>query len=112
MAVKFIPSLRKCFDLGGYGKDNAHDSQLLVVVNGTAYELGENFDMVRDNRGIYALGSGGHYALGAMFSQVENQKRTVKFAKEVVQSALITACTLDPGSAEPVMIMVQHRTPS
>lgn len=108
MATKFIPSLRKCFDVGGYGKDNAHESQLLVVVNGTAYELGENFDMVRDKRGIYALGSGSHYALGAMFAQVQDQKRTVKFAREVVETALSIACNLDPGSSEPVMIITQH----
>lgn len=109
MAVKFIPALRKCFDVSGYGKDNSHDSQLLVVVNGTAYELGENFDLVRDKRGFYALGSGAAYALGAMFARAEDQKRTVKFAKETVQAALTIACSLDPGSAEPVMITVQHR---
>lgn len=108
MATKFIPSLRKCFEVGGYGKDNSHESQLLIVVNATAYELGENFDIVRDNRGIYALGSGGDYALGAMFARVADQKRTVKFAREVVESALMIACSLDPGSAEPVMIRTQH----
>ena len=108
MATKFIPSLRRCFETGGYGKDNVHESQLLVVVNGTAYELGENFDMIRDKRGIYALGSGSGYALGAMHA-LDEGRRTVKTAREMVEQALLISASLDSGTSEPRMIKTQHR---
>lgn len=108
MISKFVPSLRRAFDTGGYGKDNVHESQLLIVVNATAYELGENYELIRDKHGFYALGSGSSYALGAMIAREDQGKRTIKAARENIEAAIKIAASLDPGTGEPVMIRTQH----
>lgn len=103
MISKFVPALKKCFDANSYGKDDEQGSLILVVVNSTAYEIGSNYDCLRDSRGLYALGSGGSYALGALYSLDELEpKRTLKNAKEAMKVALDTAVTLDSGTSYPV----------
>lgn len=103
MISKFVPALKKCFDANSYGKDDEQGSLILVVVNSTAYEIGSNYDCLRDSKGLYALGSGGSYALGALYGLYEaDPKRTLKNATEAMKVALDTAVTLDSGTSYPV----------
>jgi ATP-dependent protease HslVU (ClpYQ) peptidase subunit len=104
---KFIPELKSCFEENGYGKEGEQDSYIMVVVNGTIYELGSNYEWARDSRGIYALGSGASYALGAMFSELSTKKRTLTVARAIVKNSVQIATQLDPGTGEPVNTVVQ-----
>lgn len=104
---KFIPALKLCFEQNGYGKDGEQDSFIMVVVNATIYELGSNYEWARDTRGLYALGSGGSYALGAMYADLMGKNRTLSMAKAAVKNAVQIAAQLDPGTSEPVVTLVQ-----
>lgn len=104
---KFVPALKTCFEHNGYGKDGEQDSFIMVVVNATIYELGANYEWARDTRGIYALGSGAPYALGSMFSELNGKNKTLTSAKAAVKNAVQISAQLDPGTSEPVIMLVQ-----
>lgn len=108
MSSKFIPSMKKCFDVNFYGKDNEHASLIMVVVNAVIYEVGGVYDVIRDEKGIYALGSGSSYALGAMYQADEDLSRTMKNARTMAKSGVEIACRLDPSSSGPVQVKVQR----
>lgn len=107
ISTKFVPSLKKCFDEAQYGEKGEHDSSLLVVVNGVIYDIGSNYDWCRDSYGLYAVGTGAQYALGALNSMAEGKNRTLAGAKQMVKDAVKIACRLDSNSAEPVNLLVQ-----
>lgn len=108
MVTKFVPSLKKTFDNNFYGKENEHSSNVMVVINSTIYEVGGDYDAVRDEVGLYSLGSGSQYALGSMYQSVQDQTRTLKNARTIAKSAVEIACKLDPGSSGPVRTKVQQ----
>jgi ATP-dependent protease HslVU (ClpYQ) peptidase subunit len=107
MVSKFLPALKKCFDDNFYGKDGEHGSLLIVVVNATVYEIGANFDCLREARGLYAVGSGGNFALGALFALDGGKRRSLRGAQEMMEAALKVSATLDPGTSEPIIIITQ-----
>lgn len=105
MNSKFVPSLKKCFDNNFYGKENEHGSLLLVVVNCTVYEIGDNYDCIRDSRGLYALGSGGAFALGALYALDEIEARNQRNAERHIEIAMNAAASLDPATSDPVFVV-------
>jgi ATP-dependent protease HslVU (ClpYQ) peptidase subunit len=107
MTLRFIPKLKSCFDANFYGKDNEHGSILVVVVKGVVYEVGSDYDCIRDTRGLYSIGSGSPFALGALHALEGSKVRTVAAAKEMVRAALLASCSYDSGTSEPVTIVVQ-----
>lgn len=106
MISKFVPSLKRCFDTNFYGKDGQQDSLVLVVVNAVAYEIGGNYDCIRDQHGLYALGSGSDFALGALHAldAAREGRRSMASAREHMDFAMKAAASLDSGTAEPVII--------
>jgi ATP-dependent protease HslVU (ClpYQ) peptidase subunit len=108
MTTRFIPSLKKCFDLNFYGKDGEHGSELIVAVNGVAYEIGSNYDCIRDEHGLYSIGSGGTFALGALYALDEGKRRGIRKAKDHIEAALNISVLLDSGTSDPITIITQH----
>lgn len=110
---KFIPSLRACFEAQGYaasGKDEQaqYGSDVLVVVSGTVYVIGDDYSWVRDSAGVYALGTGGDYALGALYSRgIDKLTAKITAAQEGVRDSLQIAAKLDPGSGAPFHVVSQ-----
>lgn len=108
MTTRFVGSLRRAFESNFYNKDGKDDGALLIVVaNGVIYEIGPNFDAIRDTRGIYAVGSGGNYALGALVALDDQGRRTLKHAQEVVSAAMFAAVSLDSGTSEPIRLITR-----
>ena len=74
ITTRFIPAMRECFETHGYATpDNddkqhiaEHASTVLVVVNAHAYVVDGDYSWATDTSGIYAIGSGAAYALGAI----------------------------------------------
>jgi ATP-dependent protease HslVU (ClpYQ) peptidase subunit len=108
MVSKFVPALKKCFSDNSYGKDAEHGSDILVVANATVYELGAYYDCLRDSRGLYAIGSGGDYALGALIALDGEGRRTVGKAKENMERALQIAAYVDTATSEPIYIRTKR----
>ena len=108
VSTSFIPELKKCFEDASYSKDGDQDSQVIVVVNGTVFEIGNDYSWARDETGVYAIGSGGDYAMGAMIASLETRKRTLSTAKTIVRQAITIASKLDPSTSPPIYVQVQH----
>jgi ATP-dependent protease HslVU (ClpYQ) peptidase subunit len=108
MTAVFIPALMKSFAENGVG-DTTRGSgcDLLVVVRGEIYEIGEAFEWCRDERGIYAIGSGGSLALGALYATAK-EGMTLAVAKRLVRNAVTISTQLDNGSGLPVTVVAQE----
>lgn len=117
MTSKFVPALRKCFEEQGYAaptrdtKEIAEQgSTVLAVANGVIYVIGEDYSWVRDTTGVYAFGSGGHFALGALFAlgaDSSPSSMSMMTSEKMIRKALAVAARLDPGTGSPFHVMSQ-----
>lgn len=108
ISTHFIPELKKCFEDASYSKDGEHESQLMVIVNGTLYEIGNDFSWATDESGVYAIGSGSDYALGAMHASLETRKKTITTCKTIIRQAISISSRLDPGTSGPIHVLHQN----
>lgn len=113
---KFIPSLRACFDSQGYSApDNMdskrhhaeHDSTVIAVVNATVYIIDGDYSWFCDSSGLYALGSGSDYGLGALNALCGSRKLSPIQAKAACLKAVSIAAKLDPGTGAPYHTFIQ-----
>lgn len=93
---EFVPSLKELFDEHGYEKDNEHGSTILCALNRTVYEIGTSYEWLRDDRGIYAIGTGSHYALGFLRGAGDGIRKDLTSACDAVVRAVELAAELDP----------------
>lgn len=85
MQVKVLPSLRDAMKEHGYEPDATKDPNAgfdaLMCLNGVIYEIDEEYMWSRDDRGLYAVGSGGQLALGALATGFsKNSMKAAEFA--------------------------------
>lgn len=73
MITKVMPSLRKCLIDNGYNFEEPHDRskdglrfQLLLAVGGEIFDISDDLSVCMDESGLYGVGSGSPYALGAL----------------------------------------------
>lgn len=108
ISTKFVPALKSCFEDSNYGEKGSHESSIIAVVNGTVYEIGANYDWCHDQRGIYAVGTGSSYALGALYESNDGRKRrTLTSARANLRSALTIASLLDVNTGGAVHVLTQ-----
>lgn len=115
---QFIPSLRNCFDEQGYSVPEREASEhvaeqgstIVVVVHGTIYIIEGDYSWTSDTTGIYAVGTGSSYALGAMQALLSAKRPTAQQAKTVANKALMVASKFDPYTGSPFQAFVQERT--
>lgn len=106
ITTTFIPALRTCFEENGAGKDGEHNSHIIVVVRGRVYEIGSQYEWCQDVRGVYSIGSGGAYAIGALYACLP-KKFTMEQAKKSVREAIEVAASLDPATGLPITVVAQ-----
>lgn len=114
---KFIPQLRNCFENTGYAmpdndtKDHIaeHSSQILVVVNGSIYIIDGDYSWTSDKTGIYAIGTGSSYALGALYALSNGKEMTLPKAKAAINKALSIASKFDPYTGAPFQTFIQEQ---
>lgn len=72
MIVKVMPSLRECLVKNGYNFNESKENNpgerfhLLIACNGEIFDVDEELSVIKKDTGIYAIGSGGQLALGAL----------------------------------------------
>lgn len=77
---KVAPSLKKTLTDAGIEFNKPSDSdekfelQLLIGINGSLFEIDSDFAVAMNNTGLYGIGSGGDYALGALHAGVTIMK--------------------------------------
>ncbi len=111
-----IPAMRTCFESQGYATKGAESkeqaeqgSTILVIVNGVVYEIGGDYSWVRDQSGVYAFGTGGQFALGALIGGKYNfSSMTPQRAQKIVENALKVSAKLDQNTSPPFHIFLQQ----
>jgi ATP-dependent protease HslVU (ClpYQ) peptidase subunit len=114
----FIPALRTCFDEQGYSVPEREASEhlaeqgstIVVVIHGTIYIIEGDYSWTSDTTGVYAVGTGSSYALGAMQAMLNAKKPTIQQAKTIANKALMVASKFDPYTGSPFQSFVQERT--
>lgn len=117
ITTKFIPSLRECFEKQGYAapeRDTSthiaeHGSTILVVVSGCTYVVDGDYSWTSDINGMYALGTGSSYALGALHVLGSSKKMTVVQAKRAALKAIAVASRYDPYTGAPFHCYFQEK---
>ena len=113
---KFIPALRDCFESTGYAIPDNHDdknhiaehsSTIIVSINRTIYIIDGDYSWTSDKTGMYAIGTGSSYALGAMYALTSGKEVPFTKAKGVVTKALGIASKFDPYTGAPFQVFVQ-----
>lgn len=108
ISSRFVPALKACFDEAQYGEKGSQDSSVIAVVNGTVYEIGSNYEWCHDQRGIYAIGTGSAYALGALYESNDGRrKKTLTTARSSLKSALAIASALDVNTGGNIHVITQ-----
>jgi ATP-dependent protease HslVU (ClpYQ) peptidase subunit len=104
--TKAMPTLRKCLTENGYdfnegkgeGKtDGEQRFHFIMAVGGELFDIGDDLSVCRTSDGLYAIGSGGDLALGAMA------------AGATPQEAVEIACRFSIYSSGPLQTMEQHK---
>jgi ATP-dependent protease HslVU (ClpYQ) peptidase subunit len=99
---KVAPSLKAALTAAGIeftksaDNDDKFELQLIVGINGTLFELDSDFAVAMNDTGLYAIGSGGDYALGALHAGVS------------VLDAMRIAAINNNGTSAPFHILEQE----
>lgn len=71
MVAKAMPSLRKCFAMNGVDLNAPKEEQrfnFLIAICGELFDIDDELSVSRNENGIYGIGSGGAYAIGALYA--------------------------------------------
>jgi 20S proteasome alpha/beta subunit len=117
ITTKFVPSLRECFEKQGYASPEnesathiaQHESTIMTVVAGTIYVVDGDYSWTSDIHGLYAMGTGSSYALGALQVLCSSKVMTVAQAKKVALKAIAVSAKYDPYTGGPFHCYVQEK---
>jgi len=116
--TKFIPSLRACFEVQGYAsperEDSAHiaeqGSTIICSIHGSIYVVDGDYSWTSDVTGLYALGTGSAYALGAMSVLFDKKKSlTPPQVKTLCLKAISISAKYDPYTGPPYYCYIQEQ---
>jgi ATP-dependent protease HslVU (ClpYQ) peptidase subunit len=71
MVIEVAKSIRECLDDNEYSIDKDDKDAgflILIALHGTIYELDHSFNVSLRKDGIYGIGSGSRYAIGALYA--------------------------------------------
>jgi ATP-dependent protease HslVU (ClpYQ) peptidase subunit len=105
MITKAMPSLRKCLTDNGYdfnegkegGKSGEGRFNFLMAVSGEVFDIADDLSVCRSADGIYGVGSGSDYAVGAIHAGAKPEK------------AIQIAAKLDVNTSGPIQVVEQYK---
>ena len=115
MGRKVIPSIIKAFNEGGYNwnvEGKAGDFEYLIAFGGNLFHIACDMSFLQSDTQLYALGTGGQFALGYMWANhknIKNREMTMAIAKSFVNGAVVCASVLDINTGLPVQLVTQER---
>jgi ATP-dependent protease HslVU (ClpYQ) peptidase subunit len=92
MMIRVLPSIRQVLTEAGYDPNPKNKSDddagwdALICFNGKIYQVTDDFGYMRDDKGLYGIGSGGSLALGALASMDTETKTHAKAASAAKKS--------------------------
>lgn len=109
--TKVLPSLRKIMTDNNYTvdpKDTDAGFDAILMVRGNIYQIDHNYGWMKDDKGLYAVGSGGNYALGAL-SALTASDQDLDTAVAIGKYAISIAAKYNLFVGEPAQYVVQER---
>ena len=101
MIRKFVPAMREALDDAGWKPDPGdRDSgfSMLIAYDGEVFDIGSDFSVLLNGDGIYGVGAGAKYAIGALCVGAS------------VEKALETAANNDIYTSGPFQIVKQKKS--
>ena len=77
MIVKFVPAMRECLEENGWKKDNDDKDagfSMLFAFDGEVFDIGDDFSVLLNSDGIYGVGNGSQFAIGALYAGASVEK--------------------------------------
>lgn len=77
MITKFVPAMRECLDENGYKPDPNDKEQsfsMLFAFDGEVFDIGDDFSVMLNSDGIYGVGNGSQFAIGALYAGASVEK--------------------------------------
>lgn len=105
---KFIPMVREIFKEQDFIPSEESGVEIIVALQGTIYTLNNDWAWARDKRGVYGIGSGGSYAIGALAAI--GQPKSASEGLAAAKAALSVATSYDNNTGEPYSIYQQVRS--
>jgi hypothetical protein len=108
MQTKVLPSLREVMMDNGYNPDKDKDGgfDALICLNGIIYEIDHDYMWSRDDRGLYAVGSGGSLALGALAAGFS--KNSIKSAEYAARRSIRISADYNIGVGGDIKVITQR----
>lgn len=101
MITKFVPEMRQCLEDNKYSPDPSDKDSgfsMLISFDGELFDIGNDFSVVLNQDGIYGVGAGAQFAIGALYSGA------------TVEEALIVAAKNDIYTSGPFQIIEQVKS--
>lgn len=111
MQSKVLPSLREVMADNGYyasKEDKESGFDVLICLNGVIYECDHDYLWSRDDRNLYAIGSGGAVALGAIAAGGYT-KSSIKSAEFAARRAIRISAEYNIGVGGDIKVISQKR---
>lgn len=111
---QFLPSYKECLETHGAGRPQYDDqpaqsaNDLLVCANGVIFQIDTDYGTETDTCNLYAIGSGGHYGLGALQAYTNGKRVSLTNAKQVLLKSLSVSAKFDSGSGSPFHTFIQQ----
>lgn len=111
---QFLPSYKECLEAHGAGRPQYDDqpaqsaNDLLVCANGVIFQIDTDYGTETDTCNLYAIGSGGHYGLGALQAYTNGKRVSLTSAKQVLLKSLAVSAKFDSGSGSPFHTFIQQ----
>jgi len=77
MIIKFVPAMRECLDENGWKKENEDKDagfSMLFAFDGEVFDIGDDFSVLLNSDGIYGVGNGSQFAIGALYAGASVEK--------------------------------------
>ena len=100
MITKFIPAMQDCLEENNWKPDqNDKDSgfSMLFAFDGEVFDIGNDFSVLLNSDGIYGVGNGSQFAIGALYAGAS------------VEKALEIAANNDIYTSGPFQIIKQQK---
>jgi len=77
MITKFVPAIRECLDENGWKKEHEDKDagfNMLFSFDGEVFDIGDDFSVLLNSDGIYGVGNGSQFAIGALYAGASVEK--------------------------------------
>lgn len=101
MITKFVPAMKDCLEENDYKPDSSDKESgfsMLIAFDGELFDISDDFSVLVSEDGIYGVGSGSKWAMGALH------------AGATMQEALEVAAKKDIYTSGPFQIVKQQKS--